>query len=122
MLKQSSKSSAVWETSLPLKLANRGKVRDIYGVGPDKLLIVTTDRLSAFDVVLPTPIPEKGAELTQMSRFWLNTLPACAPHHLEYVVSPGHAPGGSMTTASRRSNPAARATSPCSRLEPGSRT
>ncbi|MBI4313517.1 MAG: phosphoribosylaminoimidazolesuccinocarboxamide synthase, partial [Candidatus Omnitrophica bacterium] len=51
-------SSTVWETALPLPLVNRGKVRDIYSVDADKLLIVTTDRLSAFDVVLPTPIPD----------------------------------------------------------------
>ena len=53
-----------------LPLVARGKVRDIYGVGTDHLLIVTTDRLSAFDVVLPTAIPGKGAVLTAVSNFW----------------------------------------------------
>ena len=53
-----------------LPLVARGKVRDIYAVGDDHLLIVTTDRLSAFDVVLPDPIPGKGAVLTAVSNFW----------------------------------------------------
>ncbi|CAK0775656.1 Phosphoribosylaminoimidazole-succinocarboxamide synthase [Gammaproteobacteria bacterium] len=57
-----------------LPLIHRGKVRDLYAVGQDHLLIVTTDRLSAFDVVLPTPIPEKGAILTALSHFWFRKL------------------------------------------------
>ena len=60
----------LFETSLDLPLIHRGKVRDIYAVGDDHLLIVTTDRLSAFDVVLPDPIPGKGAVLTEVSNFW----------------------------------------------------
>lgn len=60
-------------TSLPL--VGRGKVRDLYAVGDDKLLMVQTDRLSAFDIVLEDPIPGKGAVLTAMTRFWLGTLP-----------------------------------------------
>jgi phosphoribosylaminoimidazole-succinocarboxamide synthase len=64
-------------TSLPL--IHKGKVRDIYGVGDDKLLIVTTDRLSAFDVVMPTPIPGKGEVLTRVSAFWFNKLKAIVP-------------------------------------------
>ncbi|OGW83575.1 MAG: phosphoribosylaminoimidazolesuccinocarboxamide synthase [Omnitrophica bacterium GWA2_52_8] len=72
----------VWETKLPLPLAGRGKVRDIYAVGQDKLLIVTTDRLSAFDVVLPDPIPLKGKVLTQISVFWLDYFSKMMPHHL----------------------------------------
>jgi phosphoribosylaminoimidazole-succinocarboxamide synthase len=64
-------------TSLPL--VHRGKVRDIYAVGDDKLLIVTTDRLSAFDVVMPTPIPGKGEVLTKVSAFWFDKLKAIVP-------------------------------------------
>ncbi len=56
------------ETAWPL--LSRGKVRDIYDFGPSELLIVTTDRLSAFDVILPTGIPDKGVVLTQISNFW----------------------------------------------------
>jgi phosphoribosylaminoimidazole-succinocarboxamide synthase len=61
--------------------AARGKVRDIYDLG-DKLLIVATDRLSAFDVVMPTPIPDKGRVLTQLSLFWFNLLHDVIPNHL----------------------------------------
>ena len=62
-----------------LPLVHRGKVRDIYAVGDDKLLIVTTDRLSAFDVVMPTPIPGKGEVLTKVSAFWFDKLKAIVP-------------------------------------------
>ena len=72
----------VWETALVLPLVNRGKVRDIYAVGDDRLLIVTTDRLSAFDVVLPTPIPDKGKVLNQISIFWFQRFAALVPNHL----------------------------------------
>jgi len=61
--------------------ATRGKVRDIYDLG-DKLLIVATDRLSAFDVILPTPIPDKGRVLTQLSLFWFNLLKDVIPNHV----------------------------------------
>jgi phosphoribosylaminoimidazole-succinocarboxamide synthase len=61
--------------------AARGKVRDIYDLG-DKLLIVATDRLSAFDVILPTPIPDKGRVLTQLSLFWFNLLQDVIPNHV----------------------------------------
>ena len=61
--------------------AARGKVRDIYDLG-DKLLIVATDRLSAFDVVLPTPIPDKGRVLTQLSLFWFDLLRDVVPNHV----------------------------------------
>jgi phosphoribosylaminoimidazole-succinocarboxamide synthase len=67
-------------TSLPL--VGRGKVRDIYAVGADNLLIVTTDRLSAYDVILPTPIPEKGRVLTELANFWFARLAAIIPNHL----------------------------------------
>jgi phosphoribosylaminoimidazole-succinocarboxamide synthase len=68
--------------------AVRGKVRDIYDLG-DKLLIVATDRLSAFDVILPTPIPDKGRVLTQLSLFWFNLLKDVIPNH---VLSSTHFP------------------------------
>ena len=71
----------VFETSLPLPLWRRGKVRDVYELG-DLLLIVASDRLSAFDVVLPTPIPDKGAVLTQLSRFWFEQLRGRVSDHV----------------------------------------
>src|SRR5258706_13103437 len=61
--------------------AARGKVRDIYDLG-DKLLIVATDRLSAFDVILPTPIPDKGRVLKQLSLFWFDLLRDVIPNHV----------------------------------------
>src|SRR5262245_58636912 len=64
-----------------LRLAFRGKVRDVYDLG-DALLIVTSDRLSAFDVVLPTPIPEKGRVLSSLSRFWFEHTTHIVPNHL----------------------------------------
>ena len=67
-------------SSLPLLV--RGKVRDIYAVGDEHLLIVTTDRLSAFDVVLPDPIPGKGAVLTAVSNFWFERTRDLVPNHL----------------------------------------
>jgi phosphoribosylaminoimidazole-succinocarboxamide synthase len=74
--------TVISQTDFPgLKLRGRGKVRDIYELG-DKLLIVATDRLSAFDVVLPTPIPDKGKVLTQISLFWFDTLADIVPNHV----------------------------------------
>ncbi len=64
-----------------LKLLNRGKVRDIYEL-EDSLLIIATDRISAFDVVIPTPIPKKGIVLTQLSLFWFDFLKDICPNHL----------------------------------------
>lgn len=75
-------TDTIWETKLPLPMIGRGKVRDIYAVGKDKLLIVTTDRLSAFDVILPNPIPFKGKVLTQISLFWFDLFASIVPHHL----------------------------------------
>ena len=73
---------AIVQTELAgLKLHGRGKVRDIYDLG-EHFLIVASDRLSAFDVVLPTPIPNKGKVLTQMSEFWFAHLEDVVPHHL----------------------------------------
>ena len=69
------------ETLAGLKLFNRGKVRDIYDLG-DKLLLVASDRISAFDVVLPTRIPDKGKILTAMSVYWFDVIKDIIPHHL----------------------------------------
>lgn len=66
----------------PLELVHQGKVRDIYAVDEHRLLIVASDRLSAFDVVLPDPIPGKGEILTRISRFWFAGLADITPHHL----------------------------------------
>lgn len=71
----------VFETSLPLPLFKRGKVRDIYDLG-DELLIVATDRISAFDSVLPTAIPYKGRVLTALSLFWFEKTLEITPNHL----------------------------------------
>ncbi len=68
-----------------LKLAGRGKVRDIYDF-EDHLLIVASDRLSAFDVVLPTPIPDKGKVLTQISSYWFSRMSSIVPNHIVSVV------------------------------------
>ncbi len=65
-----------------LPLLHRGKVRDIYAVGDEHMLIVTTDRLSAFDVILPTPIPGKGKILTAVSNFWFNYFNSTIPNQL----------------------------------------
>ena len=65
-----------------LQLLHRGKVRDIYAVDAQRLLIVQTDRLSAFDVILPTPVPGKGRLLTSMSNFWFRKLAHVIPNHL----------------------------------------
>jgi len=82
VIASSRNQSTVLQTNLPLPVIGRGKVRDIYAIGNDKLLIVTTDRLSAFDVVLPDPIPNKGRVLTQISIFWFNFFKEDLAHHL----------------------------------------
>jgi phosphoribosylaminoimidazole-succinocarboxamide synthase len=69
-------------SDLPLPRIGRGKVRDIYAVGDDRLLLVTTDRISAFDVVMAETIPMKGAVLTQISAWWFNQLDGIVPHHM----------------------------------------
>jgi len=75
-------SSLLLESRIPdLPVWRRGKVRDVYDLG-DRLLIVATDRISAFDVVLPTGIPDKGVVLTQISLFWFRLLQDLVPHHL----------------------------------------
>ncbi len=78
-----------------------GKVRDIYAVDARHLLIVTTDRLSAFDVVLPDPIPDKGRVLTQISNFWFERTRAIVPNHL-------------TGTSRRRASSATPTSAPCS--------
>jgi phosphoribosylaminoimidazole-succinocarboxamide synthase len=80
------------ESTLELPLLARGKVRDIYDLG-DRLLIVATDRLSAFDVVLPTGIPDKGAVLTQLSAFWFELTGDIVPNHFIQVVDSTRVPG-----------------------------
>ncbi|MCU7892331.1 MAG: phosphoribosylaminoimidazolesuccinocarboxamide synthase [Candidatus Thiodiazotropha sp. (ex Ustalcina ferruginea)] len=75
-------NNTLFESNLDLNLLNRGKVRDIYEVDRDHLLIITTDRLSAFDVVLPQPIPGKGEVLTRVANFWFNRTKALVPNHL----------------------------------------
>jgi phosphoribosylaminoimidazole-succinocarboxamide synthase len=75
-------TTALMETNFPtLNLINRGKVRDIYDLG-EQLLIVATDRISAFDVVMPNPIPGKGRILTRLSQFWFAQMEPIVPHHL----------------------------------------
>ena len=77
---------ALYSTSIQsLPLLSKGKVRDVYAVGDDKLLMITTDRLSAFDVVMGQPIPEKGIVLNQMANFWFAKLAAVIPNHLTGV-------------------------------------
>jgi len=78
--------AALHESNLPsLKFLHRGKVRDLYEVDADHLLIVQTDRLSAFDVILPTPIPGKGEVLTAVSNFWFKKLGHIIPNHLSGI-------------------------------------
>lgn len=80
------KHAAIAETSLPFPLLRRGKVRDVYDVGDDRLLIVATDRISAFDVVMTQPIPDKGAVLTQITAWWLHHGGAFSPNHMIAVA------------------------------------
>lgn len=80
-------STALFESSIPdLPLLARGKVRDIYAVDDQHLLIVTTDRLSAYDVILPDPIPGKGEVLTQISNFWFHMMDDIVPNHLSELT------------------------------------
>jgi len=79
--------TTLFESSLKsLKFLHRGKVRDLYAVGTDRLLVIQTDRLSAFDVIMPDPIPEKGRVLTEMSFFWFKKLGHIIPNHLTGVA------------------------------------
>jgi phosphoribosylaminoimidazole-succinocarboxamide synthase len=77
----------LFETTIKsLPFVHRGKVRDIYAVGEDRLLVIQTDRLSAFDVILPDPVPEKGKILTRLSGFWFSKLAHIIPHHLTGIA------------------------------------
>jgi phosphoribosylaminoimidazole-succinocarboxamide synthase len=85
--------NAMLASDLPLPRIGRGKVRDIYAVGADKLLLVASDRLSAYDVILPTPIPHKGEILVALASFWFEKLKHIVPNQLtgidpETVVAP----------------------------------
>jgi len=104
--------TTLFESSLKsLKFLHRGKVRDLYAVGTDRLLVIQTDRLSAFDVIMPDPIPEKGRVLTEMSFFWFKKLGHVIANHLtgvapESVVAPderGQVAGRAMVV--RKLNP-----------------
>jgi phosphoribosylaminoimidazole-succinocarboxamide synthase len=77
-----SDAMAVLDTQVPLPLIYRGKVRDIYEVGDGRLLMVASDRVSAFDVILRQPIPRKGEVLTQLTAWWLDSLHGVTEHHL----------------------------------------
>lgn len=79
--------TALFETNIKsLEFLHRGKVRDIYAVDDDQLLIVQTDRLSAFDVILPTAVPGKGKVLTAISNFWFDRLAHIVPNHLTGIA------------------------------------
>ncbi|MCS6786280.1 MAG: phosphoribosylaminoimidazolesuccinocarboxamide synthase [Thiobacillaceae bacterium] len=83
-------TAALYTSALKsLPLVHRGKVRDLYAVDAQRLLIVATDRLSAFDVVLPTPIPGKGRVLTALSNFWFRRLAHILPNHLTGEAAEG---------------------------------
>jgi len=74
--------TGVATTTLPLSVLRRGKVRDVYEVDADRLLVVATDRVSAFDVVMQETVPHKGAVLTQLTAWWLRQLESDVPHHM----------------------------------------
>src|SRR6185436_13015317 len=89
----SSPDSTVWRqksmspvSSTAGSFVRSGKVRDLYAIGEDRLLLVASDRLSAFDVVLPTEIPDKGRVLTGLSRFWFSRTESIVPNHLVGVA------------------------------------
>ncbi len=80
-------NATLFESNLKsLEFLHRGKVRDIYAVGDDKLLVIQSDRLSAFDVILPDPIPGKGEVLTTMSDYWFKKLGHVIPNHLTGIA------------------------------------
>src|SRR5689334_4961029 len=72
----------VYQSELPLRLLGRGKVRDIYEVDAERLLLVASDRLSAFDVVFPDPIPRKGEVLNRLSAYWFDQTKHLTPNHV----------------------------------------
>src|SRR5579872_4167939 len=79
---ESSSMTALRSSDLPLPKIGQGKVRDIYAVGDERVLLLTTDRISAFDVVMAETIPMKGAVLTQLSAWWFKKLEGTVPHHM----------------------------------------
>jgi phosphoribosylaminoimidazole-succinocarboxamide synthase len=88
---------ALYATSIQsLPLLSKGKVRDVYALGDDKLLMITTDRLSAFDVVMGQPIPEKGIVLNQMANFWFDKLANVIPNHLTGIDPESVVPAGEV--------------------------
>jgi len=101
-------SSGLLNTSITsLPRVYRGKVRDSYAVGADRLLIVTTDRLSAFDVVMAQPITDKGRVLNALSDFWFERLSAIVPNHLtgiapETVVAANEVPNACVVDVLRK--------------------
>jgi len=89
----SNSSQVLISADLPLPLFRSGKVREVYDLG-DKLLIVSTDRISAFDVVLPCGIPEKGKVLTQLAAFWFARTNDMLPNHVVRVIDSSRPAGG----------------------------
>jgi len=85
-------TSILTQTNIPDVPVRRGKVRDVYDLG-DELLLVATDRISAYDVVLPTPIPHKGVMLTHISKFWFDLFADAMPHHLIELIEEAAPPG-----------------------------
>ena len=81
-LRKPDRMNAMLASDLPLPRIGRGKVRDIYAVGDDRVLLLTTDRISAFDVVMAETIPMKGAVLTQISAWWFRQFEGVVPHHM----------------------------------------
>src|SRR5687767_9533215 len=92
-------AAALLQTTLPdLELVKRGKVRDVYAIDDDQLLIVATDRISAFDCILPTAIDRKGEVLTALSKFWFEKLVDIVPNHL-ITIDPKQMPETVQKTA-----------------------
>ena len=100
-------TTAVFETELP-GLIHRGKVRDTYDLGDGLMLMVATDRISAFDVVLPTPVPGKGAVLSQMSAFWFELTRDAVPNHMVGMAYDTEALGNLSAPTVRDLSPALR--------------
>src|SRR5471030_1131357 len=97
----------VSSTAEPLALLQSGKVRELYDAGPDRLLMVASDRISAFDVIMAEPIPDKGRVLTAMTAYWLEELADLAPNHLisadtaDFPAGAAALPGGLGQLAGR---------------------
>jgi len=100
----SSSPTVLTDTNLPLPSFRRGKVRDVYGLG-DKLLIVSTDRISAFDIILPCGIPDKGKVLNQLSAFWFGNTVHKSPNHFVELVTDTSCLNASLPEGSRFAYP-----------------